>query len=88
MIHRQVAALVGHLSGHHHDLVPLHGGAENVIQVAVFRQSAHAEALDDESVIVLRHELHQLRFRPRDQLQQPHIVVQFVIEGGFSRHRA
>ena len=87
MIHRQVAALVGHLSGHHHDLVPLHGGAENVIQIAVFRQSAHAEALDDQSVIVLRHELHQLRFRPRNQLQQPHIVVQFVIEHRLFRHR-
>ena len=84
MVHRQVAALVGDLRGHDHQLAPLHPTAHHVIQVSavVFRQTAYAEALDDEAVVAVQHELRQCILRAGDQLQQPHIGIQPVIEQG------
>ena len=75
---------MGDLRGHDHQLAPLHPTAYHVIQVSavVFRQTAYAEALDDEAVVAVQHELRQCILRAGDQLQQPHIGIQPVIEQG------
>ena len=82
VVDRQIAALVGHLRGHHHDFAFLHGGADDVIKAAalVLRQTAHTEALDDESVVVLRHKFHQLPLCAGDQLQKADIGLQTVVK--------
>ena len=86
MIDRQIAALVGHLGGHDHQLAP-RDAPVNDIEIAgvalIFRQAAHAEGLNDQAVKSVQHEFQHGGRGAGDQLQQSHLVVQRVIE-----HRA
>jgi len=84
IVHRQVAALVLHLGGHHHDLSLVHRLADQVIKLPLVprRDAAHAETLH-QNPIALRQGKGQIgRRQAGDQLHQGNPLVQGVEKPG------
>ena len=53
VVHRQIGALVLHLGGQHDDLAAFHPAPDALKKAARLRQTAHAEALDNQGVVSL-----------------------------------
>ena len=80
MVNAHVAALAGHLGGEHDEPAPVHPFPQAVAESALFRQAAHAEALDDKGVVPLQKEVHSGAVLARRQLQKGHLGVQGIAE--------
>ena len=80
MVDPKIAALILHLGGEDHGLARRHGLPDAVVQAAVLRQAAHAEALDDQRVVPLQKIVRQPPVHTGNQFQKSHFCVQPIIK--------